>query len=147
MKFLNNVSIYLTYAGCLPFLICTFFLISGLNNIPYLGDTIKILQVYSLVIASFMAGVHWGQYLGSIDEFPIYLPIASNVIALFIWISFLIMPIYYYLIALIFIFILMLLIDIKLIKKKQMRALYFRSRVIVTIIVSVLLVLSIITIK
>jgi hypothetical protein len=147
MKTPNNAYIYLTYAGCLPFLICTFFLVSGLNNISYLGDTIKILQVYSLVIASFMAGVHWGQYLTLIDECPIYLPIASNTITLFIWISFLVMPIYWYLITLIFVFVLILLIDVKLAKKKQLGPLYFRSRIMVTIVVSVSLVFSIITIK
>ena len=147
MKFPNNVHIYLTYAGCLPFLICTFSLVSGLNNIPYLGDTIKILQVYSLVIASFMAGAHWGQYLGLIDEHPIHLPIFSNIIALFIWISFLVMPIYWYLITLIFVFILTFLIDLRLVKTKKLGPLYFRSRIIVTIVVSVSLVLSIITIK
>ena len=147
MKFPNKINIYLMYAGCLPFLICTFFLINGLNNIPYLGNIVRIIQVYSLVITSFMAGVHWGQYLGLIDECPIYLPIASNMIALFAWISFLVMPIYWFLVTVIFIFILILLIDLRLVKEKQLRPLYFRSRVMVTIIVSVSLVLSVITIK
>ena len=147
MKFPNNFNIYLMYAGGLPFLICSLFLVSDLNNIPFLGDTIRVLQVYSIVIASFMTGVHWGQYLSLIDKCSILLPITSNIIALFIWISVLVMPIYWYLIALIFIFILILLIDARLAKKKQLQPLYFRSRVVVTIIVSLSLVLSIIFIK
>ena len=147
MKFPNKVNIYLTYAGCLPFLICMFFLINGVNHVPYLGDTTRILQVYSLVIASFMAGVHWGQYLGLVEENSIYLPIFSNIIALVIWILFLVIPVYWYLISLIFIFVLILLIDVKLVKAKQLSPLYYRSRVIVTITVTITLVLSILTIK
>ena len=147
MKFSNKIIIYLTYAGCLPFIICAFFLFFNLNSIPYLGDTITTLQVYSLVIASFMAGAHWGQYLYLLDESPIHLPITSNLIALFIWISFLIMPAFWYLLVLIFIFVFLLLIDVRLARKKQLVSLYFRSRVIVTIIVSVSLAISITIIK
>ena len=142
MKLPNNTNIYLTYAGSLPFILCTLFLFNGLQTLPYFGDTAKVLKVYGLVIASFMAGVHWGQYLAGRVEFPINLPIISNVIAIFVWASFLMFPIRWYLVSLILVFIILLLIDFFLWRRKQLSRFYFWSRVVVTITVLLSLVIS-----
>ena len=142
MKLPNNTNIYLTYAGSLPFILCALFLFNGLQTLPYFGDTAKVLKVYGLVIASFMAGVHWGQYLAGRVELPIHLPIISNVISIFVWASFLMFPIRWYLVSLILVFIILLLIDFFLWRRKQLSRLYFWSRVVVTITVLLSLVIS-----
>jgi len=135
------------YAGCLPFIFCSFLLMFGLRIIPYFGDTINILQAYTLVITSFMAGNHWGQYLSKADDSLIYLPIFSNLIAVFTWIAYILIPVHWFLISFILVLILLLLIDYKMVQKKFLSKLYFRARVIVTAIVSIALSISILNIN
>jgi hypothetical protein len=72
--------------------------------VPYFGI---LRQAYSLVVASFMVGVHWWQYLSGVMDLPINLPITINIIAVFIWILFLVV------------------IDFKLYEKKNLTTLYF----------------------
>ena len=133
---------YFVYAGSLPFIILAVFLVCEVDFVPYLGQTINILATYGLIISVFLAGVHWGQYLASIDGSAIYLPIMSNIIAVFVWVAYLFMPIYGYLILLIFIFILLLIIDLKLAKTDQISQSYFKIRLRVTTIVLIALVVS-----
>jgi len=143
----HKIIIFLMYAGCIPFIFCSFLLILGLKSIPYLGDTINILQVYTLVIASFMAGNHWGQYLSRKDDSLIYLPIFSNLIAVFTWITYIFISVQWFLISFILVLILLLLIDYKMAQKKFLSKIYFRARVIVTAIVSIALSISILNIN
>ena len=133
---------YLVYAGSLPFIILTAFLLFDAEFVPYLGETINILATYGLIISVFLAGVHWGQYLASVDGSPIYLPIISNIIAVFVWVAYLSMPIYVYLISLIFVFILLLTIDFRLAKIDQISQSYFRLRLRITMIVLISLAVS-----
>jgi len=90
--------------------------------VPYFGI---LCQAYSLVVASFMVGVHWWQYLSGVMDLPINLPITINIIAVFIWILFLVASIYQYLCSLILVFILLVVIDFKLYEKKNLTTLYF----------------------
>jgi hypothetical protein len=147
MKIQNKINIYLTCGGCLPFVLCCLFLAQGINTVPYLGNTAEILQVYGLVIVSFMSGVHWGQYLSWTINLPFSLPIISNVIAIFVWVSFLLASTYQYLFMLILVFILLLLIDLKLYEKKYLTLLYFRTRVFVTLVVIFSLFVSLILLE
>ena len=126
---------YFVYAGSLPFIILAVFLLCEVEFVPYLGQTINILATYGLIISVFLAGVHWGQYLASSDGSPIYLPIISNIIAVFVWVAYLSMPIYGYLISLIFVFALLVAIDFKLAKTEQISHSYFKLRLRVTFIV------------
>jgi hypothetical protein len=133
---------YFVYAGSLPFIILTALLVFEVEFVPYLGQTVNILATYGLIISVFLAGVHWGQYLAGIGGSAIYLPIISNIIVVFVWVAYLSMPIYGYLISLVFIFILLLIIDFKLAKTEQISQSYFRLRLRITTIVLISLVIS-----
>ena len=63
----NSISLklqmLLTYAGAFPFVffaICIFF---DIQNLPIFGNVIHSTTIYGIIIASFMAGAHWGQQL------------------------------------------------------------------------------------
>ncbi|MDD7804284.1 MAG: DUF3429 domain-containing protein [Endozoicomonas sp. (ex Botrylloides leachii)] len=60
---MKKISPYLTYAGAIPFIICTVCLSFNIHQILLLGYVEKILSAYGLVILSFLAGAHWGQHL------------------------------------------------------------------------------------
>ena len=136
---------YFVYAGSLPFIILAVFLLCEVELVPYLGQTINILATYGLVISVFLAGVHWGQYLASVDGSPIYLPIISNIIAVFVWVAYLVMPIHVYLISLIVVFALLVAIDFKLGKTKQISHSYFELRLRVTFVVLISLAVAALT--
>ena len=146
MKF-QKITILLMYAGCLPFIFCSVSLMLGFQILPYLGDITKILQFYTLVIASFMAGTHWGQYLIVEDKSLYYLPGFSNLVAIFIWFAAILMPIGWFIFSSILVFILLLIIDYKMAQKKLFSKSYFRVRLIVTTIVSIALLNSIIAVS
>ena len=135
------------YAGCLPFIFCSLSLMLGFKILPYLGDINKILQFYALVIASFMAGTHWGQYLAVEDKSLYYLPGLSNLVAIFIWFAAILMPIKWFIFSSILVFILLLMIDHKMAQKKLVSKSYFRARLIVTTIVAIALLNSIIAVS
>jgi hypothetical protein len=72
---------FLTYGGLIPFL--------GSIAIPFIYPDFlglnydHIILTYGAVIASFIAGIHWGIYL--FKETPINLFIHSNIAALLAW--------------------------------------------------------------
>ena len=134
------------YGGCIPFILLAILLVFEVNLLPCFGETTQVLQAYGLVIASFMAGIHWGQYISGVNDFSIYLPITSNIIALLVWVSFLLMPIEWNLITLIFVFTLLLLIDLIFIEKKYRSQLYLCSRIVVTTLVLFSLITSLYTV-
>ncbi|MEM8560655.1 MAG: DUF3429 domain-containing protein [Pseudomonadota bacterium] len=74
----------LTYSGVLPFLFGALWLLTG-QPVPVLGiPTVLFLKSYTLAIASFMAGVHWGQSLNE-PEMGASTRILSNVFCLIPW--------------------------------------------------------------
>ena len=131
----KNLNIFLMYAGSLPFILLSAAVVSDLSVLPYLGSTINLLAIYGLVIGSFLAGVHWGQYLASNNKESIKLLLTSNIVAISLWIVYATLPIKHYLVVLIFVFITLLLIDLKLYNEQKLEHLYCLSRVIVTSIV------------
>ena len=82
---------YLTYAGAIPFVFCAFCLSIDIQQLPLFGLIETILSAYALVIASFMAGAHWGQHLHVEEPWQRNLPIYSNVIAVLLWLGYLIL--------------------------------------------------------
>lgn len=77
----QNLAQILTYAGALPFIGATLASIFHLEfwglNYPYMVIT------YSVVIVSFISGIHWGVYL--FKDAPMNLFIHSNIITLIAW--------------------------------------------------------------
>lgn len=79
----------LTYAGILPFLVCAVLALFT-DDAPLLPVGLsQVVLAYGAVIASFVAGIHWGIFL--FRDTPVNLFIHSNVIALLAWLS-LLMP-------------------------------------------------------
>lgn len=88
---MNGTRLYslLAYAGALPFVACSLLAHTDLPGLPALGSYERISAVYALVIVSFMAGTHWGNYLMMQSESPVNLLLTSNVITIVVWIVFL----------------------------------------------------------
>ncbi len=80
----------LPYLGTLPFVLGTFAKMSGTLPMIYFIDTRRIVLSYGVLIVSFMAGVHWGQYLSG-TRGKLNLLITSNMIALVAWVGGLLM--------------------------------------------------------
>jgi hypothetical protein len=133
---------YFTYAGALPFILCALGFIFEVNTVPVLGDTKQVLSVYALVISSFIAGSHWGQHLSLNNKWSLYLPLFSNIMAIILWVAFLILSFKHLLLAFILSFFVLLMIDKKLLQEALVDPEYFRTRVFVTTIVTITLVIS-----
>ncbi len=131
---------YLTYAGAIPFLFLAFCLALNLNFLPF--DLKNALAVYGLVIAAFMAGSHWGQHLHLDGKWNFYLAILSNINAVFLWISFVVLPFKFFIIALIISFVASFIIDKKLQQNNLLDSQYLRTRFVVTTLVILALIIA-----
>ncbi|MFI8554741.1 DUF3429 domain-containing protein [Psychrobacter sp. NPDC077938] len=140
---MKKPSPYLTFAGAIPFVACTFLLMIDVVTVPMLGSVVDILSVYGLVIASFMAGAHWGNHLDLADDnkWAIRLPLYSNVIALGLWLGFLILSASSFIWLLVIGFIGLLVIDYSLYRAQIISHTYFKVRQYVTVIVVISLVI------
>lgn len=141
---MKKPSPYLTFAGAIPFVVCAFLLTVGVAAIPVLGQTQYILSIYGLVIASFMAGAHWGNHLSLADDdtWALKLPVLSNIIALALWFGFLGLSAAGFIWLLIVGFISLLLIDYGLYRAQIISDEYFKVRKYVTTIVVVALMVA-----
>ena len=126
---------YLTYAGAIPFVFCTVCLGLEIQQLPLFGSTQQILSVYALVIASFMAGAHWGQHLHMDGDWHPPLAILSNFMAILLWLGFLILKFNALVTLLISAFIILLLIDHRLLQQQIISGHYWQTRLVVTTIV------------
>lgn len=132
----------LTYSGILPFLFITLLLAFHVRFIPLLGNTTTIISAYTLIIATFLAGAHWGQHLERNNPWSLYLPVASNVNAVVLWLCYLTLPFTYLCFIFCASFAVLLYIDRTLFHAGLINDHYFQTRCIVTSIVIVLLLLS-----
>ena len=83
---------YLTYAGAIPFVFCAVCLSLDIQDLPLLGSIERILGIYGLVISSFLAGARWGQLLHiNKSQWVCFFPVFSNVIAILLWLGFLVL--------------------------------------------------------
>jgi hypothetical protein len=87
---------------------------------------------YGLAIICFLAGAHWATYLLRRDDIRTNLFISSNVVFLFVWIAFVVTKIAWVLSAQLVAFIVLLLIDYRLLQTGVLSADYFRVRSIAT---------------
>jgi len=141
---MKKPSPYLTFAGTIPFIACAFLLMINVVTVPMLGSVANILSAYGLVIASFMAGAHWGNHLGLADDnkWAIRLPLYSNVIALGLWLGFLILSASSFIWLLVIGFVSLLVIDYSLHRAQIISHAYFKVRQYVTAIVVISLVVA-----
>ena len=132
---MKNIYHFLAVLGALPFIICAACFVFDVQAIPVLGDTRNVLGSYALVITAFMAGSHWGQHLDLDNKWGDYLPITSNLIAVLVWIGFLILPFKIVLFVFTISFLGLLWIDQKLRQNDLISFEYLRTRYLITIIV------------
>ncbi|MAO39276.1 MAG: DUF3429 domain-containing protein [Pseudohongiella sp.] len=133
----------LALLGPLPFVLCTSFLALDILSLPVLGSVPGLLSSYTLVIAVFMCGVHWGQYLQQPSGQFTNLFIISNILTVMLWVAWLILPVDIFLMLALLVFIGLLYIDTRLRLRAVISKTYFRTRLIVTSVVAVFLLLSI----
>jgi hypothetical protein len=134
---------YLTYAGAIPFVLCALCLLIGVEQIPMLGSIEQVLSVYALVISTFLTGVHWGQHLHiHEDRWGLILPIVSNILAVALWIGFLVLGFHTLVIMFVVAFSVLLIIDHQLYRADIISHHYFQTRLIVSSIVIISLILS-----
>jgi Protein of unknown function (DUF3429) len=100
----------LMYAGTLPFIAGAVLLPIGVTQVTWLGNIKAAVLAYGLTIVSFMAGVHWGQYLAGVRT-QVNLLVSSNVATLAAWFGFLLLPPFYFAVLLIILFIVLNAID------------------------------------
>lgn len=137
----HSLANILTFSGAVPFIVCALLTITSID-LPYIDVTVSDVMIgYGAVIASFIAGIHWGLYL--FKSSPINLFVASNVITLIAWAS-----LYFsaMLSALILVgcFVLLLLIDKQLVKHQIIEDWFYSLRLrISAIVISALLVFSV----
>lgn len=126
----------LPYAGVLPFVGCASLLLFGVKSLPPFGQTNTVMFTYGLVIVSFMAGVHWGQYLSGVRTRANLLA-SSNAVALAAWFGFLLLPPFFFSFLLIVLFIILNSIDNHLGDEGTLDASYRKSRRNVTALVCI----------
>jgi len=135
----NKLYCYFIYAGILPFIICSGLLNFNITGIVWLGNVAHSLNIYSLIIISFIAGSHWGQHLYIQGKWSKLLPLLSNMLAVLLWLAVLVcsnkMLFSIYILA----FIGLLWIDWRLLQSGLIVFKYFIARAIVTAIVVILL--------
>jgi hypothetical protein len=134
----------LMYAGALPFIFCAACFLLHWESIPLLGKTSHILSVYGLIIASFMAGSHWGKALNMNGPSKKDILIASNLNAIFLWASFLLLEFHFHLILVVLMisFLASLWNDKKLLQASLIHFSYFFNRCIITAIVITTLIIA-----
>ncbi|WP_298807517.1 DUF3429 domain-containing protein [uncultured Psychrobacter sp.] len=141
---MKKPSPYLTFAGAIPFVACAFLLMVDVVTVPILGSVVDVLSAYGLVIASFMAGAHWGNHLDLAEDnkWAVRLPLYSNVIGLGLWLGFLILSASSFSWLLVIGFISLLVIDYNLHRAQIICHAYFKVRQYVTAIVVISLVVA-----
>ena len=143
---MTKPSPYLTFAGTIPFIACAVLITVGIDSIRFLGATADVLVAYGIVIATFMAGAQWGNHLSLADNhsWAVKLPIFSNVIALAVWLGFLVLSTTAFIWLLIVSFIGLLVIDYGIYHAQIISADYFSVRKYVTFIVVIALMVSVV---
>ena len=131
---------YLTYAGAIPFVVGALCLSFGVEQLPGLGSVSNALSVYALVIASFLAGAHWGQHLKARAAWGLALAISSNIIAVLLWLGFVLLSFQALLLAFISAFVALLAIDQRLLQSQLISKQYWQTRYRVSGIVIIALV-------
>ena len=134
---------YLAYAGAIPFAFCALCLVLGIQQLPLIGSVEKALTVYGLVISTFLCGAHWGQHL-YMKEGPWVraLPILSNIITVLLWIGFLTLSFKMIITMLVAAFVILLIVDHRLFLVDLINHHYFQTRLFVSSIVIVSLIIS-----
>lgn len=124
----------LTLMGAAPFLLAAVAPYLGITSIGPLGPPVGIALSYALAIISFLAGAQWGTYLYHGRELPMNLFLWSNAIVLACWFAFLSGSVVASVVVSIAAFIVLLVIDRRLLDLSIIDRHYFRMRLTATVI-------------
>lgn len=139
---MKKVYPYLTFLGTIPFLFCAACLMYETEQLPLLGPVKMVMSTYALIIASFLAGSHWGQHFLLGECWSRSLPIWSNVIAVVLWFCSLTLGFQGQMWLFSAVFLALLAIDTLLFKEKVIRGQYFTIRCLATAVALVSLISS-----
>lgn len=143
MRTMTKTFYYLIYAGTIPFILCSICFSAGIKSIYLLGSVDKILSAYGLVILSFLSGSHWGQHLYINRRiWGCTLPVLSNIIAVLLCFSFLVLSFKELVAIFVASFIILLIIDHRLFQMRLISDHYFQTRCFVSAIVIISLIIS-----
>lgn len=124
---------WLTYAGAIPFVFCAICLAVNIDVLPFFGDVTYIIRVYGVMIATFLAGAHWGLHLA--HERKNVLALLSNLIVITLWLGFFLLSFTSIILLLVAVFVFLLAIDFTLFKRRLLLVDYFKTRCIISLIV------------
>ena len=143
MRTMTKAFYYLIYAGTIPFILCSICFSTDIKSIYLLGSVDKILSAYGLVILSFLSGSHWGQHLYINRRiWGCTLPVLSNIIAVLLCFSFLVLSFKELVAIFVASFIILLIIDHRLFQMYLISDHYFQTRCFVSAIVIISLIIS-----
>jgi|TARA_B110000977_G_scaffold43147_1_gene58411 hypothetical protein len=131
----DRTTALLAHAGVIPFIACTLMISFQIETVIVGLSWLDILLSYSLVIISFMSGVHWGQSLDLDQRRSSQLFIMSNICSLSAWFSYLLLSQKLALLLHALIFCLLWLIDRNLKHSKLISTHYYLLRRRISVIV------------
>ena len=138
----KNLPYILIFLGSIPFVFFSFLRIISLEEFFYF-DINYILSIYSLSIISFICGSHWGLFLTK-NSLKINLFFLSNLLTISSFFGILFLKMNYFFLLQILIFIILLLIDFHIYRQNITQLKYIYSRVIITILVVLCLIIPVI---
>lgn len=115
-----------TYGGVLPFLFPPCYRLFTGSSTFFAFDVQTLLMGYSVVIVSFVAGIHWGVFL--FRQCSLNLFLHSNIVALLSWAS-LLSTLLWSVVILLFCFVYLLWIDTVLVRQQLLEPWFYRLRV------------------
>ena len=130
---LKRVATFLTYAGALPFIVLAL-CIGAAWRLPFNLDAVTVLTLYSAVICSFLAGIHWqiGLSQCSANHYCLFF---SNFVALLAWALMLVDPSWKVVAGFAIMFVALLGFDTTLYKRRLIPAWFFALRIRVSLLV------------
>jgi Protein of unknown function (DUF3429) len=131
----NALLASLPFAGAIPFAAGALLQAFGVASLPLLGSVEALVLTYGLAILSFMAGVHWGQFLSGVRS-QMNLLVFSNVLTVAAWLCHAMLPSAVFAIILAGLFGMLLLVDCKLAAEGVLTKDYLRTRASVTALVA-----------
>lgn len=132
----NKLYNLVTYAATLPFVACAVMHYTGVTTLHGLGSVSHMAVGYALIIISFIAGLHLGAYLLYQTKTPRALFLVSNIIMASAWVTVVATDIQIAVNILIFAFFYLLAVDYLLRREFFISCSYFRTRCIVTLIMT-----------
>ena len=138
----KNLPYILIFLGSIPFVFFSFLRMISLEEFFYF-DINYILSIYSLSIISFICGSHWGLFLTN-NTLKINLFFLSNLLTISSFFGILFLKMNYFFLLQILILIILLLIDFYIYRQNITQLKYIYSRVIITILVVLCLIIPVI---